>query len=273
MIEPRTYNKMNKFAESFEEFGFAFCKASAPEKLLLLRDTMVQEACDLLGVPLSDSTEFLDDFHRRGIKDEKLNNFRVELIKRFNAKFEVGDVVFEAFKDTLFGLVGPDVAVQKSTNIVIQQPGDIGVSPIHRDAPPNSPFEVVVWIPLVHCYGTKGFSVVGLDESADCASALRDNEPEAMEVMSRRVLAPDRFIEIDFGHGLFFWASLFHAVPVNVERETRWSLNLRFKNLFSPYGGKGLPDFFRIGHLSPLSKLAIENEKRNMLGNELAVTQ
>ena len=31
---------------------------------------------------------------------------------------------------------------------------------------------------------------------------------------------------------------------VNIEQETRWSMNCRFKSIFSPYGDKKIGEFF-----------------------------
>ena len=72
--------------------------------------------------------------------------------------------------------------------------------------------------------------------------------------------------KMNFGEALFFSTSLFHLVPVNKEGQTRWSLNFRFKSLFSPYGQKRYPEFFDIIEKSPVSNLALEfinNEKKN----------
>ena len=46
---------------------------------------------------------------------------------------------------------------------------------------------------------------------------------------------------------------------MNTEENTRWSINLRYKNLFSPYGMKGFMDFFETKNYSKISKLTIEN--------------
>ena len=38
-------------------------------------------------------------------------------------------------------------------------------------------------------------------------------------------------------------------------QETRFSLNVRVKNLFTPYRGKKLGDFFKIAEISKLANL------------------
>lgn len=249
------------FLDTFRTDGFALAPASAPETLDRLRAVLVEEAARLTGEEPDNPAAFLDTFHERGLTGSALNDFRLSLISAFNERFDAGQLVFEAFRDPLASLVGPDVAVQKSCNIVIQQPGDIDVSPVHRDSPPNSPFEVVVWIPLTRCYGTKGMSMLDRGQTESVLAELRAEDTTDAQQAYDRALAIGRPFDVDYGEACFFWAGLIHAIPVNRERETRWSLNIRYKNLFSPYGEKGLPDFFRILELSPLAALAIESER------------
>ena len=44
-----------------------------------------------------------------------------------------------------------------------------------------------------------------------------------------------------------------HGNIVNVEKETRWSLNCRFKSVFSPYHDKRIGEFFEPITLRPVS--------------------
>ena len=43
-----------------------------------------------------------------------------------------------------------DICVQ-NINFSIQRPSDQQRAPFHKDSPPNSPYEIVVWLPLVDC--------------------------------------------------------------------------------------------------------------------------
>ena len=51
-------------------------------------------------------------------------------------------------------------------------------------------------------------------------------------------------MKVDEGQYLIFNQNLPHGNIVNVENETRWSLNCRFKGLFTPYAQKKLGEFF-----------------------------
>jgi sporadic carbohydrate cluster 2OG-Fe(II) oxygenase len=53
-----------------------------------------------------------------------------------------------------------------------------------------------------------------------------------------------QWIDINYGEVMIFNQSLPHGNRINQENETRWSMNCRFKGLFSPYGDKKIGEFF-----------------------------
>jgi sporadic carbohydrate cluster 2OG-Fe(II) oxygenase len=252
-------------AQEFFDKGYFVAQADDMGPLLALRDAVHRAAQAPLPATSADVATFFDGFHRHDMTGSALNEYRMKVIAGFNGALDCGAVIHSAFRQILLELVGPDVVVQKSTNLVIAQPGDTSVSPVHRDAPPNSPYEVVVWIPLTDCYGTKGMKVLDKNGSAEALRHLGGPDGDYARFQDyawqhgQEVSAP-------FGTALFFWTGLVHAVPVNAENETRWSLNIRYKSLYSPYGNKGFPDFFKILHLSPLTRLgmAIEGQERGL---------
>lgn len=246
----------------FERSGFVMTPATNKEKLIAVQKTICQTARKLLDNQEGSDDDFLNYFQKLGLEGKELNNFRTQLIAEINANIDIGKYIYDAFEDFLSALLGPDVAVQKSTNLVIQQPNDIAVSPTHRDAPPNSLYEIVAWIPLVDCYGTKGLSILDKNTSEKGIDLLIGDQSD--EELTQLVSEKGQKAELNFGSALFFWSALLHSVPVNIEQETRWSLNLRYKNLYSPYGGKGLTDHYKILKLSSLSNLVIDNQKRKL---------
>ena len=245
---------------NFAEKGYDSVAAGNLDKLAELRAQIHHKARELAGGGGDDPEEFMNNFHRLELRGTELNKFRVELINYCTEKLDVAQTVYEAFSGYLTELVGPDIVVQKNTNLVIQQPGDPDQVPTHRDAPLNSPFEVVVWIPLVSVYGTKSMYVLDR-EKTDISLQMLKNPESGYEDQSRFAMGEGDILTMPFGHALFFWPGLVHAVGVNVEQETRWALNIRYKNLFAPSGAKGQAEFFQVLRLSPLARLALEYEK------------
>jgi sporadic carbohydrate cluster 2OG-Fe(II) oxygenase len=66
------------------------------------------------------------------------------------------------------------------------------------------------------------------------------------------------WIEIKYGQILLFNQNLPHGNRANNENETRWSMNCRFKSVFSPYGDKKIGEFFEPVTLRPASRIGMQ---------------
>ena len=67
-----------------------------------------------------------------------------------------------------------------------------------------------------------------------------------------------KFLKINYGNFLLFNQTLPHGNVVNKTKETRISLNCRFKGLFTPYSQKKLGGFFSPISIRPASKIGIK---------------
>jgi sporadic carbohydrate cluster 2OG-Fe(II) oxygenase len=246
--------------ERFLEQGYDIVPADRPDVLVAMREEIFEKAKDMVAYKGEALEEFFNKFHQYNLRGSALNEKRVQIVRYFTEHLNTGQNIYDAFSDTLLRLIGPDIVAQKITNLVIQQPGDIDQTPTHRDAPLNSPFEIVIWLPLVDVYRTKGLHVLNLNKSRQALDLLEDAD---LGYEKFRLFAQQEGtqLNIPFGHACFFWTGLVHGCDVNKEDETRWSLNFRYKNLFSPVGSKGLGEFFNLLQLSPLARLALEYEK------------
>ena len=65
------------------------------------------------------------------------------------------------------------------------------------------------------------------------------------------------WIKINYGEVLIFNQAYPHGNRINKESETRWSMNCRFKGLFTPYKDKKIGEFFEPITLRPVSKIAM----------------
>jgi len=197
-----------------------------------------------------------NNFHKLiNISDAELNSKRLELIKEISSKCNASELIFEAFEKQITFLLGADILAQKSTNLVLQPPGDGNPSELHRDAPANSPYEIVVWVPLVNCYKTKAMYILDSNNSKKAIKFLDDNinKWDEFEKLAKSLSINKN---INFGQALIFFTGCLHGSEVNSESETRVSLNIRYKNLFSPSGLKNSLQFFSPIRISSLTKLA-----------------
>ncbi len=244
----------------FAERGFAVVPATDRAALDALRAAVCGQARALAPAFAGPDDAFFNRFHDLALDGTELNALRIALVEAMTGKLTVARALFTAFRDALTTLAGADVAAQKTVNLVVQQPGDADQVPIHRDAPSNSHFEVVLWVPLVDVYGTKSMFVVDRAGSARGLAMLKDGA--SYEAFSAYTRSQGVDVVVPYGSALMFAAGLVHGCKVNVEPETRWSLNLRYKNLFSPYGAKGLAEYFDVLELSPLSRVAFAFERQ-----------
>ena len=77
------------------------------------------------------------------------------------------------------------------------------------------------------------------------------------EKLYRHIKKKVKWIDIDYGEVLIFDQAMPHGNRINLEKETRWSFNCRFKSLFSPYGDKKIGEFFQPITMKPITKKAI----------------
>jgi len=234
--------------------GFEKFKFDSSNKTLLNR--FKKEVVKTLNLEINQKIE-LEKIHNYIHQDINFNDLKLNIIKKINTTTKNNQIIFNILKDNLLNLLGPDIAGQKNINLVIQRPFDTNYVNLHKDSPPNSPHEIVIWIPLVNCKKTMAFRFLNINHSKKIKMMFKNNIPE------KKILdyADKNSISLDAKYGEFviFWTGIYHYAEMNVEKSTRWSINLRYKNLFSPYGMKGFMDFFEAKNYSKLSKLTIEN--------------
>lgn len=245
---------------TFESQGYAIFQASNMAPLDELRTKIFDRAKTLVPYKGEGIEDFFNKFHDYGLKPVELNKFRMDLMGWCNRELRVAQSLHEAFREPISALVGPDVVAQKGTNLVVQPPGDKDQTPTHRDAPISSHFEVIVWVPLVDVYKTKSMFISDKQSSSEALGRLQAGG--SYSEFCAYVEKHSKSLEVGYGGACFFAGGIAHGCPVNVEEETRWSLNMRYKNIFSPYGARGINDYFELLTLSPLAKVGFDFEKQ-----------
>lgn len=254
---------------TFGNQGYEIFEGERREKIDELRHKLFLRAKSAVGGKGPDEpAAFFNRFHEHKLSSVELNKLRLDLVDHCTKELDVARNLFTGFQSTLLGLVGPDVAAQRTVNLVIQQPGDADQVPIHRDAPSNSHFEVIVWLPLVDCFKTKSMFILNKPDSSTGLDMLKSGK--SYVDFSAFARGKGRDLAVPYGSACFFAAGMVHGCNVNAENETRWSLNIRYKNLFSPYGAKGLLEFFEIISLSPLSRIGFDFERQEYGGSSQA---
>ena len=192
-----------------------------------------------------------ENFHKYN-SFENINNIRMNIINYINTKRYLKNNVYLALKPFFDNLLGPDIVVQKNINLAIQMPMDNERALLHKDTPLSSIHELVIWIPLVDCRDTMCMTMIPRKRHNIIESLFKDNDEKLFEKYSKKYGTSKN---IKVGNILIFNANNFHYVPINKTKFTRWSLNIRFKGLFTPYGQRNLLDYYEIINTSFLTKM------------------
>ena len=226
-----------------------------------LRDEIYLHTKKIFNIKEKNAELGLNYFHKytKKLNDAALNEKRIKLIKTITNECNAGEKIFKIFEKQLLSYLGPDILVQKSCNLVLQKPGDGNPSEIHRDAPLNSPYEIVLWLPLVNCYKTKSMYILDIKKTKDALKYLNKNKNnwDNFEQYAKKLSSNP---SVNYGNGLFFFTGLIHGSEINNEDETRVSLNIRYKNLFTPSGMKNQLQFFKALQISDLARMGAELE-------------
>jgi sporadic carbohydrate cluster 2OG-Fe(II) oxygenase len=246
--------------------GYATISASSMDPLLELRSEIYALICQEFGIEGADIEASLNGFHKH-ITSYSLGEFnkkRVGLIQRISAEVDASGLIFSAFENSITQILGPDILAQKGCNLVLQPPLDPNPSELHRDTPANSPYELVVWVPLVNAYATKAMYILTAEDTKKAFDFL-EKSPMEWDEFEKKCKSLSRIGTVEFGKALIFNASLLHGSEINNETETRVSLNIRYKNLFSPSGFKNQLQFFKPIRVSDFSRIGSEVEMRELL--------
>ena len=237
--------------KEFIDQGFIIREAANKDALNKIQKFVV----DMLSRKGCDS---LDSAHE-SISSSELNDFRLEVIYEINEQPWLREAYYQIAKPYLDILVGNELAMQLRVNLSIQLPGDdSSLLPVHSDTwSGDSPFEVVVWLPLVDCYNTKSMYLLPPKAAENLFDDFKLHTQGSSEELFNLIKDDVSWIKINYGEVLVFNQVYPHGNRVNKESETRWSMNCRFKGLFTPYKDKKIGEFFEPITLRPVTKLSM----------------
>ena len=228
----------SQLSESFLEKGFVITPCENREGLDAIRDSIVGNACSRLGLSTPDDKEdFLNNIQNH-LSLETLNEFRLALYFALNNEAWLRPTYFSLVRSTLEELVGNELAMQNRVNLSINMPNDnSSLVTLHSDSfGGDSPFQVVVWIPLVGVEGNKSVYVLPPEKNREVVPRLSEyGDNGGMAAIFEEIKDEVIYAELKYGEALIFTPNILHGADVNTSEHTRWSMNVRFKGLFTPY--------------------------------------
>ena len=246
-MQPSSFVSEEEFilAQKFKDQGYVICSVTDFKLLEQIQTLMAEVAANYLGYSFDDKETFLNLIHKQ-IGLDKLNELRIHLIRQMNSVPWFRSNYFQLARPALEALVGNELAMQLRVNLSIQLPkDDSSLLPVHADVwSGDSPYEVVVWLPLVDCYRTKTMYILPPTVDRRLREEFIEYAGRSSEELFRRIEKEVNWIQIKAGEVLIFNQNLPHGNRINKEQETRWSMNCRFKSVFTPYGDKKIGEFF-----------------------------
>ena len=147
-----------RISKEFEKRGFVIADVNDLKLLKKIRHYFLKSLKKRTKINTSYilDHEILNNVHKN-IKTKNLNSLRLKIINDVNNEKNLRKNYYKLSKKYLDILVGNELAMQLRVNLSIQFPNDrSSLLPLHSDVwSGDSPYETVVWIPLVDCYKTK----------------------------------------------------------------------------------------------------------------------
>ena len=251
-----------KITQDFLDNGYVIISSEDKNGVNKIQMRIAEIAAEFLSINiLGNPTLFLNNIHQH-IPINKVNNLRLEVINKIMKETWFKATYFELAKSAIEQLVGNELAIQRGLGLNIQLPKDSSsLLPLHADVwDGDSPFELVMWVPLVDCFGSKAMYLMEPNKNHDFQQILSKYRNSNAEELFNIIKADVNFIQIPFGSILLFTQTLIHGNRINEESETRWSMNCRFKSLLSPYSDKKLGEFFEPINIKPVTRIGMAYE-------------
>jgi sporadic carbohydrate cluster 2OG-Fe(II) oxygenase len=251
------------FIDSFLRKGYAIVDLVETERLDGVRERLYARALQLLGLKGA-SRPRLEEFFdhtERFVPLERLNALRLGLIDMLAADTTLRPSLYRMARRPIDWAVGNEIAMQRAANLSIQLPGDdSSLLPLHSDVwSGNSPYELVLWVPLVDCRRTKSMYLLERTKSEKILRDFARYKDFDAESLYRRIEPELTWLEVPYGKAALFTHSVLHGNRVNEEKTTRWTFNVRLKSLLTPYGAKELGESFLPVTVRPATRIGFES--------------
>lgn len=248
----------NNNASTFISQGFIKQSVEDPSALNNISQCVFELACEHLNVNTQVSP--IDFFNNvaEHVSPERLNGLRMHIIQGLLQSREFHNDLFKCGQSLIEEIIGNELAIQRNMGFNIQLPGDDSslLAP-HSDVWGSecSPFECVFWLPLVDCFRTKSIFFLPPEKDRLWRSKIQDfsSMDEVFDAIKNDVL----WVDVNYGEFLLFTSTCLHGNRINEESETRWSFNVRFKGLFTPYSGKGFGEYFQPLTIKPITRIGM----------------
>ena len=217
------YSNISRDGKEFLEKGYIIKKIENMNSLNFFKKNI----CEIIEQEEGKKKVNLNNFHTNTKNLKDLNATRLKIIKKINSSsyknLNSKQHYFRLAGKGISDIVGSEIAMQNEISLSIQLPNDnSSLLPLHSDTwSGNSPFEVVLWVPLVDCYSTKSMFILENKNIEIFEKIYKKNFNKTSDHLFNSVKKYLKFINIKFGEYMIFNQNLPHGNTVNRTKETR----------------------------------------------------
>lgn len=249
--------------EKFIKNGYVVHQAEDLKALDRIRQKITELTAEHLKLDVPENAGHFLNHIADVISPPQLNELRLHLISGLMQTDWFREAYFSTARRLLETLIGNELAMQRNMGMSILLPeDDSSIIHLHSDVWGSecSPFEVVLWIPFVDCFRTKSIFICPPEKDRHWRQKLSSFAEQGTDALYQAVEPDLIWPEVPYGNVLLFTPTLMHGGRVNKENTTRWSINLRFKGLFTPYSGKRLGEYFQPITVRGVSRIGMQFE-------------
>ena len=248
MFKYNYHNNEKKIINDFNRKGYLIFDIKSIKKLNKIKKEVEKIILNYLKnskikINSFQKKKLLDSFHKF-LPASKLNHLRMHVYNSLNRNQWFLKNYYEIARHQIETICGNEIAMQRKVNLSVQFPkDDSSLLPIHSDVWSGcSPYEVVLWVPLVNVSKTKSMFI--LDKKNNKIFYENFYKFSNSDKLQKSIEKKIKWLKLNYGQGLIFSHQLVHGNKVNMTDETRWSFNCRFKSLMSPYDKKDIAETF-----------------------------
>ena len=224
-------------SDDFLRSGFVVCDAESPQILESIRQDVIQITTNWLKQNELEPASFDLANSHKFVPNDRLNDLRLTIFAEINKHADIRQRYFTLARQTLAALVGNELAMQNKVNMSVQQPNDeSSVLPMHSDIwTGDSPFQVVLWVPLTDASDTNSMFFLPPNESREARHRVTAGEFKSMDQIESAYHSQMITMVVPYGKVLIFDSSCLHGNVLNETKTARWSINCRFTGLLTPF--------------------------------------
>lgn len=199
------------------------------------------------------------------IKKEKLNDLRLKIFKFLNKNKNFQENIYLSSQNEIEHSVGSENC-SSDINFSIQIPDDASSTlDMHTDFfSGESLFQINLWIPFGNIKKTSSMFIINPKKSLEILKKIKSGSVNDFNSISKKYKKFMNWINFKKGEAMVFSPNCLHGNVINRENNTRVSINIRYKNLYSPYGNlkneKKIGLFYKPYKVKAISKFNLKHE-------------